>query len=509
MSQDDSTARIESYLSTLRRLKETSARRDLLERELFLAVLLANDSRLLESPALDADRQNLTAAIAFRGEPHPAHAYYREWISRFLTALNQYEVATRTGADDQTPALAVEIVNAETLLAKCLQGYIILSGVVRDEFNDVLIMRFGESALADIDELTHAGYSDDRYWKALFDRFALGFVSRSYPELVSGESFRLSREGSFVAVRFPLDALTALMPGTDKEIDKTRLQHLFDATRSDPQQLKGAMAAAAMLAALETPLLPGRPARNDLELMGRVAAIDPLSKRFVEIFVDGQPLGEGELPDVPDAGNPDRRAALVEARKEFLKDQLVAMAAGAALAMCNLREDLGKAVQEFSPREQEKLLAVAGSFDPAGLALAHTLMLEFSLCKLLADKVSDEGAKVQVKCAKHRRALRAEVEALAAKGFNRVRQKVYFEDDPSSDKWLLFKARSTQELADTLGLSNMDPFLTKAVTALWNRMEFKAEALVLVNMALVSKATQNVQAKLAEIFSKLGVMKGA
>lgn len=508
MSQDDSTPRIESYLATLRRLKETSSpRREVLERELFLAVLQANRERLAEFPALEADQQHLTSTIVSRAEPLPAHTLYREWASQFLVALNQYEVAARTGATEQAAALLDQLLNLETLLTKCLQGYIILSGLIRDDFNDVIIKGFGESALADIDEISHAGLSDDHYWKALLDRFVFGFIDKSYAEMLNKQQFKLSRDGAFVAVRFPLDAILAEMPGTDKEIDMTRLQASVDAVRTDPIAMKAAAALAAMMPGLEKPLLTLKSPRQDYEALALIASLDPEAGRFVSVFVDGLPLEpeEGHAADE----DPMVAAQRASARKEFLKNQMLAMAAGAALALGITREDLGKAIQNFTAREQERILTIAGALEPASLAVAHTLMLEFALCRLLAAKMESEGAKVQVKCLRQRRASRADVSALAAEGFNRIRQKLFFDEDPATPEWLYFKAKSPQELAEATKLSNMEPQLTHGLLALWNRQEFKVEAVTLVNMTLVAKATQNVQAKLGEILGKLGVVKTA
>lgn len=509
MSQDDSSARIDIYLSCLRRLKETSSRREVVEREILLAVLSANRGRIAELPAQEAEQQALATVIVTLSEPQPAHEYYREWMTQFLAALNQYEVALRTGANDPTGSLIGQLLNLEALLTRCIQGFIIFSGVVRDEFNDVIIKRFGEAALADIDEVTHAGFSNDHYWKALLDRFVFGFLNKAYGEVLEKERFRLAREGSFVAVRFPLDAITEQMPGTDKLIDKTRLQAAYHAARQDPQARKAAVDVSSLLASLAKPMLPPKASRHDFELLAGVASMDPAAEQFVKVFVEGQPLEDSASPAEPDADNPDLRAARIEAGKEFLKNQLLAMAAGTALAMGILREDIGKALQGFTAREQEKLLAIAGTFEPEALALSHTLMLEFALCRLLDSKVEDEGAKVQVKCLKQHRSARSEVEELGKKGFNRIRQKLFFEDDPASRDWLLFKAKSAQELAEALKLSNIEPELAQAMSGLWTRMEFKTEAVVLVNLALVAKAAQNIQAKVGEILAKLGVVKAA
>jgi len=506
MSQDD-TARFESYLAVLRRLKETGARREVVEREVLQAVLTANRERLSESPSQEADQQNLVHALCTRSEPHPAHEWHQEWMSQFLVDLNQYEVARRTGADEQAGQLFTQLSGRESLLVKCLQGYIVLSGVVRDEFNDMILASFGEDALKDIDELTHAGFSDDRYWKALLERFVFGFVRRGLDEVIAQDGFKVSREGAFIVVRFPLDALAAQMPGTDKEIEKTRLQAAFAGAKADGEAVRAAHALAGMIQALPRPMLPPRSARSDFEMLGAVASMDPLAGRFAQVFLDNAPIEDSELPEAQGEENPARRAQLVEARREFLKSQLLAMAVGAALALGVAREDLGKAIHGFSAREQERLLAVAGAFEPRNLAMAHRLMLEFALCGLLSGKVEDEGGKVQVKALRQRRAPASGMEALAARGFNRIRQKLFFEEDASQPGWFFFKAKTGPELVEAIRLSNIEPGLAQGVSDLWSAQDFKVDVVALVNLNLVAKATSNVQAKVGEILTKLGVVK--
>jgi hypothetical protein len=507
MSQDDSAARIAGYLPTLRRLKDTSSRREVVEREILLAVLAANRDRLSEIPTQEADQQNLASTIAVRSELQPAHEHYQDWITQFLALLYQYDVAVRTGAKDQDGSLLGQILNLETLLCKCLQGYVIFAGVVRDEFNDMILARFGEAALADIDEITHAGFSEDHYWKALLDRFVFGFISKGYLKVLEKERFKLSREGAFVALRFPLDAFLELMPGTDKQIDKTRLQAAFDATGEDPLAVKAAAAVSMLLTGHAKPVLPPKAAKTDFEFLGRVAAMDPASGRFVEVFVDGQPMDDVETPVGEGTDTPERKAARIEGRKDFLKNQLLAMAVGAALSMGTLREDMGKALQGFAAREQEILLGVMAAFNPSDLLLAHTFMLEYALSRHLCDKIAEEGAKAQVKSLKQRRASHMDVEALAGSGLNRIRQKLFFDHDPTSAEWLLFKARTGQELAEAMKLSNIEPALAQALTVLWTKMNFKTEVVVLINLTLIAKTTQNVQGKVGEILAKLGVVK--
>lgn len=499
MSLDDPEAlgRFESHLSTLRQLKETSARREMQERDTLLSVLLLNRQRIAEFPTLEAEQHNLVATLTQRADQLPAFDYFRDWLSGFLVTLNQYEVAKRTGADDQIAHLETQLHNQETLLVKCLQGSIWTSGVIRDEFNDIILYRFGEGALADLDELTHSGESDERYWQGLLERFIFGFVNKTYGELVTDDKYKLTREGSFLALRFPLDALLARMPGTDKSIDKTRLQAAFDQTLADPELLKSAQALSAVIFSLDPPLLSGK-IKADLDFIGRVASMDPSAGLYLQALAEEAVAGELSKDE----------ASARFAQAQFLRDQVLAVATGAALSLGVSRESLSKGLKVFTPREQETLLAVCGAFHPESLSVAFTLMLEYALTRLLTDRGADEGGKVQVKCVKQRRAPRARVEALTTKGLNRIRLKLFFEEDPANPAWFLFKAKTAQELAETLNMAN-DPRLVPALQTLWTHMDFKVEAVVLINLPLVAKSTPNIQAKVGEILRKYGVVKTA
>ncbi len=499
MSLEDPEAlsRFESHLTELRRLKETSARRETQERDILLSVLLTNRHRLAEYPTLEAERQNLAATLILRADQLPAHVNFREWLSGFLVTLNQYEVAKRTGVDDQISPLETQLHNQETLLVKCLQGCIWASGIIRDEFNDTILSRFGEDALADLDDLTQSGESDERYWQGLLERFIFGFVNKSYSELVDEEKYKLSREGSFLALRFPLDALLAFLPGTDKSIDKTRLQAAFDQTLTNPELYKAAQAISLVIADQDPPLGTDK-FKTDLDFIGRIASMDPSASLSLQALAEEH--GADALPE--------DQAEAREAQTSFLRDQYLAVATGASLGLGVSRESLSKGLKLFTPREQETLLAVCGAFNPESLSVAFALMLEYALCRLLTDKSADEGGKVQVKCLKQRRAPRAAVEAMAPNGFNRIRQKLFFDEDPANPAWFLFKAKSAQDLAETMKMAN-DPQSIPSLQALWTRMDFKTEAVVLVNLPLVAKSSPNMQAKVGEILGKYGILKAA
>lgn len=499
MSLDDPEAlgRFDSHLNELRRLKETSARREAQGRDILLSVLLANRQRIVEFPALEPEQRNLIATLTQRADQLPAFRSFDDWLSGFLVTLNQYEVAKRTGAEEQLIGLENQLHVQETLLVKCLQGCVWASGVIRDEFNDVILHRFGEEALHDLDELTHAGESDERYWQGLLERFVFGFVNKAYVELIQEEQYKLTREGTFLALRFPLDALLARLPGTDKSIDKTRLQSALAQTLVEAQFQQTTQALCAIIQALDPPILAAK-GKADLDFVCRLAAMDPSAAAYMQARAENVPAGT----------SPGTEAADRQAQTRFLHDQCLAVAVGAALGLGVSRDSLSKGLKSFSPREQETLLAVCGAFQPESLAVAFSLMQEYALCHLLAGKGADEGAKVQVKCLKQRRAPRAGVEALAPIGFNRVRIKLFFEEDPANPAWYLFKAKTAQELVETLNMTNA-PELISPIQDLWTRMDFKSEAVVLVNLPLVAKSTPHLQAKVGEILGKYGLIKTA
>lgn len=492
MSQldDEGQARFQSYLAVLRQLKEIAARREAVEREILGSVLTANKNRLAEYPAVAAEQTNLVTALAVRSDALPAHSGFREWLGSFLTALNQYEVADRNGDAAQKETLEAELLGHEAMLVCCLQGSIYASGLFRDTFNDVVLQRFGEPALEHLDRLSHSGEPEERYWQGLVDQFVFRFVETAYARAIAEERHRIVLEGSFLALRLPLDAILADLPGTDKTIATTRLQEAFKQTGADPSSRETAAFAAGVFASLNPPILPARSAKGDFELLGRVAALFPVAGEYRQAHAKSRTPG-GRDP-----------------AEATLRARTVAAGSGAALSLGNCREGLARALRTFSQREQDTLLAVAGPFSHESLSAAYQLMLEYALCHLLEGRAAREGGKVLVKCFKQRRAPRPAVESLARVGLNRVRQKLFWEQDPESDRWFLFKAKTTKELADTVTLSNIEPELAREVTALWTRLDFKVEAVVLVNLPQVARTTTHVQAKVAEILAQFGVGRG-
>ena len=522
MSQHDAEAhtRFQRYLAALRQLKDISARRETAEKDILLSVLMANRDRLSEYPSLEAEQQNLVAALTLRADTLAAHARFREWLAAFLATLNQFEVASRTGDTTQTESLEKILTNQEVILVDCLQGSIFASGLFRDNFNDVILQRFGEPALADLDAITHSGETEERYWQSLLDRFVFGFMEEAYAKAILAEKHHIALEGPFLAIRLPMDAILGLMPGTTKTIGKTRLQENFVHVAEEPDGQRVAAFVAGLLQNLAQPILPQKSAKSDFDLLGQVTAMMPAAKHFMESAAApaspapaaSDPQEEpqaSEEPQPAEAQPEDADPVDPAIAKAFLRTQTVAVAVGAALALGNCREGLARSLRAFSQREQETLLALAGPFSHESLTVAYAVLLEYALNRLLADKCADEGGKVQVKCLRQRRAPRPVVERLGREGLNRVRQKLFFEPDPAGPEWFLFKAKNAKELADTLTLSNIEPKLAVEVTALWTRMEFKVEAAVLINLPLVARATTHVQAKVSEILSKFGVGKAA
>ncbi|GAB6037916.1 hypothetical protein JCM15519_24750 [Fundidesulfovibrio butyratiphilus] len=491
----EAQARFEACLITLRQLKEASSRREVVERDILLSLLSANKERISEFPASEADQQNLVNTLTTRCETQPGYAHLREWLVEFVAQLNQYEVAKRTGAEDQIPDLESALLVGETLLAKCLQGYIFVIGIIRDELGDTVLHRFGEGALARIDELANAGEADARYWRGFFETFLFEFVAKAYDEVLAGEQYRLVREGAFLALRISLDALTARLPGVgDKTIDKTRLQTAFEHVQTVFEARQAAVFAAGLVSGLPKSLLHEKYAKTDAEFLGRVAAMDQVTAK----------AGAAALGHLPDVGEDEDPATV----KAFLKNQVLALCVGGALALGISREDMGRALKSFSPRDLDAVFTTAGAFHPVAMRHAYQLMIELALLGFMTEKAGDDaGSKVQVRLFKHRRASRKTVEALASEGLNRIRQKVYFEDDPTSPNWLLFKAKTIQDLAEALRLSNMEPKLVTAVQRLWSARQFRSEVVALVNLPLVAKFTPNLQAKLAEILARFGVVK--
>lgn len=482
----DRDGRFAACLERLEELKAVKARREVLEERVFLEFLRSNRGRINEFPLLETEQQSLMDMLLRRAEGlHPGHLFIKDHFSAYLLELNHYGKAKAVGDAAEQEKLARRLERQETVLAKCLQGAVYASSLIKDNFSDAVIRHFGEDSLGKIEEITSTMVFDELYWRAYIDRFIKEEVRGAYDDILAERRYRLLREGQLLMVVYPFDAVLAKLKGTTKAISKTRVQATFEATVEAEDGRATAEAALALCSRADLGDSDKRLERDELHYAAQVAAMDPMTADYRAALAD----------DGPDA----------EARRELLAEAVVALCLGTMVSLRVVREDFSRALRDFSAREIAGLVQTAGVFEARRLGNVLEHVMEFDLAHLLREKGEADAARIQVKSARVRRAAKAEVDALAEAGFNKIRRKQFFEDDPDQPEMLLWRVKNAAEFEEKLRLLQIEPELTRSLAGLWEYAGYKVDLYLCINLAALGKVATNLSARVTEILGRYGI----
>lgn len=480
--------RVDAYLERLEELKRGNALREVLEERVFLEFIRVNRDRINEFPLLDIEQKSLLDILLRRAQDHPGHLFLKGLVAEFLVALGKYGKARGAGAGEEAEARLADLSVAETVLVKCVQGAVYSCSLIKDNFSDAVILHFGESAVPEIEGITESREFDEAWWRAHLDVFVRDRVAKAHAGIVSGEKYAVFREGGFAGVRLPFDAVLATLGGTDKAIQKTRVQNAYESQEDEPENRPVTAFLASLLGTGKNPLTEARTPAPVLRHLGRIAAMD----------VSGRDRAAAPPPDSDEA----------EAGLDFLTRQVVALGVGAGLVQAVSLDDFGRSVRDFDARERRILSSLAGNFERVRLERLIPLLLEFAYVEFLRGKVRDEGGKVMIRTVRLRRAVEAEVAALTGTGegdLTRIGRRRLFDADPERPDMLLWKPRTPEEMAALCGMLQLRESVMAGIAALWETAPFKVDVLAAVNLEAVAKVTSNPAQRVAEILARLGV----
>jgi hypothetical protein len=484
--------RFTAYHAKLEALKTANARRDIVERDLFLELASVNLDRLAEFPLLETERSSLFDIMLRRSAEHPAHIHVKNWIENFIVAVNRHAKATINQDQDALPRLELEAAAAEAILIKALQALTFQAGLAKDNLSDAIIARHGEEAVHRIDKVSESAGFGEAYFKALIDNFAFEVVQAAYKELTDTKRTRLSREGQFLILRYPFDEVLARLAGTDKTIQQTRLQEKFTAVTATPESARIADNLAAWLQSGEHKALDWLKGRPEVAHLARIAAMDPIAGKLIDILGGGSGASASDQDDTV-------------SEAEFVKDQAAAAACGAAIGLDCLKNDFARALRYFEPRETAAIVALLGVFAPAQLDAVLEMLYEFLFLHILREKGESESGKFAIRILRNRRLTPEFLAVLANAGLNRIRQKQLFDPDPDAEGIFLYKTKTLAELDTACTLFNFDDRLSARLRHAFETAPLKIEFAVVLNLQKIAKVTTNLSAKVSEIIALFGV----
>jgi len=482
-------ARLESYLAVLRPLKEKSALREVLEREMLLCFIGVNSGGISEYPLLETQQQSIVNLLCRRTD-HPADTVLRKLAGNFPVLLNRLDKETGSGDDVAREQTTVQLRNTESLLVKSVQGMVYAMGLTTDNFEELIMRHFGAPGLSQFGELIKTHEFDQSFWSEFVERFIAQHVAEGYEHLASEGKCHLSKDGQQVVVRFLFDDVLATLHDSPGHIDQTRVQKAFaEANAETPERLAvRKVVQACLLKGLG--FLPGDLLLEHLESAALIVCMDPVAHSLFEAMqarASGKPLEEHELP--------------------FLMEQAVALALGAVRVLSQSREHFLSALATLRSDELDAVRALAQGLSIESLEHVLFYLLESAFVGLLRDKAREEGGKVLVKTAALRRCPVPAVDALAARGLTRIRKSQLFVPDPTRPDMLLFKTRTPQQLVSLMQVLQLEEPLQAVLRSLWDKAPFRRDFLVVIDLAQVARTTQNVKAKLTELLLKFGALK--
>jgi len=481
--------RLEAYLATLRPLKERSAMREVLERELLLTFIGVNSGGISEYPMLATQQQSIVNLLCQRTN-HPADAVLRKLAGNFPVLLNRLDKETAGGdaaAAEQTTAL---LRNTESLLVKSVQGMVFAMSLTTDNFEEMIMRHFGAPGLAQFSELIKTREFDQGFWSEFVERFIAQHVEEGYAQLTGEGKFHLSKDGQQVVLRFLFDDVLATLHDAPGHIDKTRVQAAFERASSDEGESPAIRRVVQSCLIKGLSFLPGELLADHLEGAALIVCMDAVAAslyRAMQARAAGKPIEEKHpLP--------------------FILEQAVAVALGAILVLGRAREQFLAALELLRADEIETVRALAQGLSIESLERILFFLLESAFVNMLRDKARDEGSKVVVRTAAQRRSPVPAVDALGSRGLTRIRKNQLWAPDPTRPDMLLFKPRSQQQLAALMNVLQMDEPLQLLVRALWDRAPFRRDFLVVLDLGQIARTTQNVKGKLAELLAKFGAL---
>lgn len=505
-SRPQAEERLNAYRIKLTALKERSSLREVMERELLLEFIKVNHGGINEFPLLKAQQKSVVELLCARSG-HPGYEFIHKHIANFIVLLAHYGKAVKVGDTKRTEELYASLINTESILLKCVQGIVYAMALITDNFEEIVLRFFGQSALQDYSELIERFELNDQFWKAFVEQFIASRVHEAHKEIIEGERYDISKEKNFLIIRFLFDDILAKLKPTGQSIEKTRIQKSYLASLEGGEKHQLAKFTRSILTKGMSDLTIGNKlSSKEIAQAARITCIDKSAAEFDTLYREqaliGQKLKQDPKSDYRDKDTIRRQQVAFK----FTMDQVVAVGVGACIAIGMTTDHLYRALQEFVPEQIAGIKPLAGDFSMPVLERILFFLMENHTIHMLTETGRDEGGKIQVRSGRARRVAEAAVDGLP--GMSKIRKKQLFGKDVTREGMLLFKPKSLKQMTSAMSMLSLEPELQQSLTTLWNQAVFRVDIMVLINLELVARTTTNLKAKLGEILDKYGVSRG-
>ncbi|NDV25653.1 hypothetical protein [Desulfovibrio sp. JC010] len=498
----DKEKRIDFYLNVLARLKERSTLREVLEREVFLEFIKYNNNRINEFPLLEKQQSGIIALLCHRSTDLPAHEYIKKTLSEFILMIGRYS-RLKDGKDKEAlESIRSRLINAETLLIKTVQGVVYASCLISDNFEEVTLRHLGEPALKKYNGLLEQHELDKDFWQALIDQFITQEVESSLTDIVANERYSLTRDKSYLILRFPFDDVSKRFAAEVPAIDKTRIQTAFEQVASDEDSAEVLKMTYNSLQESKVLVQGDEPVSNDVvERIARIVCIDPATTKFKQDYDNAM---EAMRESAYSADSAEQEAEMAR-NLQFAQDQIGACAVGVSITLDIVVREFLLGLKTFTQRDEKILTVYLRRFGVESLDKLFIYLTEVKFSSLLKSKMQGEESKMQLRVLKRRRASTKAVQALHEIGMTRIRMARLWLKDSTNENWLIFKQSTAKELVAEMQLLALEKELATAILRLFEKGDYKVEFLVFISLQAVAKATKDIRGKLNDLFIRFGI----
>ncbi|WP_320170734.1 hypothetical protein [Maridesulfovibrio sp.] len=497
----DKEKRIDFYLGILGRLKERSTLREVLEREVFLEFIKYNNSRINEFPLLDKQQSGIITLLCHRSLDLPAHEFIKKTLSEFILMLGRYSKLKGGKDKDVLEGIRSRIINAETLLIKTVQGVVYATCLISDNFEEVTLRHFGEPALKKYNALLEQFELDREFWSSLIEQFITEEVASSLQEIITEEKYSISRDKSYLILRFPFDAVTGRFTSEIPAIDKTRIQAAFEKVGADEESSKTLSMTYKTLTDGGSFIRSEGMSNDNIERISRLVCIDPATTKFREDYENAMSqLREASFDD----GTGEKEAELAR-QLQFTQDQISACAIGASLTLDIVVRDFLLGLKNYSNRDEKVVSVFLRQFGVDALDKLFFYLTESKFNALIKSKMRGEESKLLLRVLKRRRASIKDIKGLSELGMTRIRRARLWSKDSGGGEWLIFKHNTVKELVAEMRLLALEKELAAAILKLFEKGDFKIDYLVFISLQAVAKATKDIRGKLNELLMRFGI----
>ncbi len=473
--------RLALYADYFNESKERQVVREILERDLLIALTHMNQHRIKEYPLIPMQQQAVVEFITLRTSgDNELEEYIHRLTKNFIDCLENHIHAIEVNDSYEVENSRAALLNAESLLIKCVQGVCFTIAVCEDNFIEALQRLFGEFALSISDEIIHEHAMGELYWREHLERIVVKGVKNAFDNIRESRDMDIRKEKQALFLTYSLDSVIKRLRPPASQFGKSQIQLDF-----------------------EKNLNPAR--RPCLKAVYRIlsSAFDSETSIPAELR---QPISQIMCLDSC-AGEYVRQKTSADAVKQsFLELQLISVACGAFISFNAVTQDFLRALEIVFPSALNFALQELKDFSPATLDALLLHLIEISFIQRLYDCFGESRSQMDMKAIRFRCLPEASVEKLFKAGLAADMRDKLWRSDPNASGYLLFIPTAAADLKRILEQSGIQSEALAQIIRLWQNAEIKTKFQITIRLDKLIKVTTNLNHRLSLILRRFGVL---